>query len=193
MCNRPALLSETTKNHDELRDFSFDLIKLSTEKQDEQEVPAPLTISSESSHDTVESSVTEASTEGRHVKWEKISVRNYPIILGDHPEPLMGPALTIDWEPCSELEFPVDDYEEIKLFQPRRQGNDLRMDWLKRKQLLRGMGFCDADMYVCKRKAERVRQQRQQTINGLRFEVVSLAKESILHKLGKTTVLETKY
>jgi hypothetical protein len=134
----------------------------------------------------------------RRVRWDKISVRSYPTILGDHPETLKGPALTIDWEHCSELEYQVDAYEDLVTMEPKRRGDELRIGWLHRKRLLKGLGFNEQEFWACRRVAERTRQQRQQTIQaGKKYELLHVVQETILRKVGRTihpkVVLQTKY
>jgi len=49
------------------------------------------------------------------VSFDKIEIREYPIILGDHPDTTTGPPLTIDWEYSKSQEcIDIDEYEKTR-------------------------------------------------------------------------------
>jgi hypothetical protein len=109
------------------------------------------------------------------------------MILGDHPCTLKGPPLTIDWKHESVFEYPVDDYEDLVAMEPKRQGEELRIDWLERKRLLEDIGFTEQEFWASRRVAERVRRQRQQTIQeGTKCDLFNAVQDTILHASGRT-------
>jgi len=70
------------------------------------------------------------------VRFDKVQIRDYPVILGDNPATTEGPPLTIDWVYDIADEFSVDEYETTR---PPRRGtvemnipHDMRIDMLKR-------------------------------------------------------------
>jgi hypothetical protein len=47
----------------------------------------------------------------KKVSFSDLHIREYGIILGDHPCSVSGPPITVEWQPMEMYKIPVDDYE----------------------------------------------------------------------------------
>ena len=142
-----------------------------------------------------EESVRKASHD-RTVHWGTVTQRKYPIIPGDHPDTMIGPPLTIAWEPVSEKTM------ELAAFEAKREAckneDDLRLGWMVRRRMLRSLGFSDEEMEVAQKKAQKGRKQRESTVSRLKFQSWAETQEKIVRRLGRTfhpkvNALTTKY
>jgi hypothetical protein len=82
------------------------------------------------------------------VSFTSVEIREYNVIVGDHPCCASGFPLTLDWEYREVSNIEVDTYEEVR--SPRRHKEDLKISPEERCQLL--SEDCSADDL---RKAQR--------------------------------------
>ncbi|CAB9512452.1 expressed unknown protein [Seminavis robusta] len=61
----------------------------------------------------------EKSATGRRVSFSKIEIREYPRCLGDHPCVVVGPPLSIGWNPSGRYELDLDEYEQSREYDIR--------------------------------------------------------------------------
>ena len=101
----------------------------------------------------------------RSVHWGSITIREYPIIPGIHPDTLCGPPLTIDWDYVSEWTTRVDQYERERT--PRK--DELRLAWPVRRRMLQSVGATDEELRNAQQQAAKGRRQRDRTLATLRF------------------------
>jgi len=97
----------------------------------------------------------------RKVHWGSVLVRDYPMVLGDHPCCSYGPPLTLDWEYQEYTPLDVDTYEFYH--PPRRIGRELGRNYYNRKHLLSFAGFTKADFKKTKKEINRVKRHRSIT------------------------------
>jgi len=109
----------------------------------------------------------EHSREGKlSVSFSQLSVRNYPMILGDHPVCSNGPPVTIGWRFHAESPVDVDEYESIR---PERQKPwDLIMPPEKRRTILiNEAGHTEWEIREATRGVKEVKKQRQKSARGI--------------------------
>ncbi len=71
------------------------------------------------------------------VRFERMTVNWYPMIMGDNPSGTKGPPMTIDWDPLHTSECLIDNYEREKI--KRNPGemimpSEYRFEYLVRQQ-----------------------------------------------------------
>jgi len=97
----------------------------------------------------------------REVHWGSVTLRDYDIILGDHPCCSYGPPITISWDYLQYESIDVDEYEFHH--SPRRTLREMCLNFYMRKYLLLKAGFSEEDMKLAKKEASRTKLQRSIT------------------------------
>jgi hypothetical protein len=98
------------------------------------------------------------------VQFDKITVREYGIILGDNPACRNGPSVSIGWEYDEFPEILVDDFESIREGN-RRTKRGMLMDRTYRVKLLKRLGYADNEIIEAVRVNKKVHQARLQTLS----------------------------
>jgi hypothetical protein len=98
------------------------------------------------------------------VQFDKITVREYGIILGDNPACRNGPSVSIGWEYDEFPEILVDDFESIREGN-RRTKRGMLMDRTHRVKLLKRLGYADNEIIEAVRVNKKVHQARLQTLS----------------------------
>jgi len=113
------------------------------------------------------------------VQFTQITVRKYPIILGENPGCSCGPSLSIGWEYHEHPSLSVDDFESLRA--RFRDSNNLVLPRATRELLLRRMGYSAADIAEAVRRDNQTRAQRRQTISNMTMvEAIVQAKSKVL-------------
>lgn len=96
----------------------------------------------------------------KSVAFANITIREYPVVIGDHPCCSMGCPLSLGWE-YIEPERPVslDEYEAHR--PPRRSRQGLRTTWDERRQMLSDVS--DVEVKRAVRRSYRERSCRSRT------------------------------
>jgi hypothetical protein len=123
------------------------------------------------------------------VTFGEVSFRSFPTILGDHPD-CHGPPvsanksccfaitsllvrrvislqsltrkLALDWDHVREETYDVEEYEAIRA--PRKEGDELVLDWLLRKRMLRCFaGVSEEALNERIAESAKIRTQREQS------------------------------
>ena len=83
----------------------------------------------------------------RRVHFDTIRIREYRIIVGDHPFCRDDLPLSLDWQHSEERVYDVDEYEDIQEQMGRRElGKVRRLNFWRRRQLLHAVGgYSDGD------------------------------------------------
>lgn len=98
------------------------------------------------------------------VQFDKITVREYGIVLGDNPACRSGPSVSIGWEYNEFPEIRVDDFESIREGN-RRTKRGMLMDRSYRLKLLKRLGFAEHDIIEAVRMNKKIHQARLQTLS----------------------------
>jgi len=95
----------------------------------------------------------------RRVSWDKIKIRTYETVLGDHPDCSCGPPISIGWRYSSSKPELVSEYETKRL--PRKQISELRLSYLERKMILRRQALVsDRELRFAIDESNFIRRQR---------------------------------
>uniref|UniRef100_A0A7S4ISU6 Uncharacterized protein n=1 Tax=Odontella aurita TaxID=265563 RepID=A0A7S4ISU6_9STRA len=162
----PSILAAAS-NALRFSDGMFDVggTTISGQEEEEEEAPAP---------------------PAKRVSFGRLSVRKYPIVLGDHPECSCGPPVTLGWTYRQFSPVGLDEYETRRATVRRRNQNEMLLPYLKRREILtRRSGHTEAEMMEATREAERVRKQRRKTVRTLRFQRVEEVAEATARGLRK--------
>jgi hypothetical protein len=97
----------------------------------------------------------------RTVSFSSLNVREYNIALSDHPSCSYGPPIQLGWDYRQKKAVQVEDYEEVKLKQPRRSRHDMVLSYnVRRYLLLKRAGYSDQDLEEAMSEVERVKRER---------------------------------
>lgn len=92
------------------------------------------------------------------VSFDHVSIREYPRILGDHPDVGLGPPITISWEYCDVDTLSLDDYESNR--GPRKSKIQLRLHPNTRKRMMLNTGATKKEIEVATKAANKAQRQR---------------------------------
>jgi hypothetical protein len=114
---------------------------------------------------------------GFTVQFSTITVREYPIMMGDNPAVSDGPPLTIDWE-YNELPYlDVEAFESVR--RSRRTGKSLVLSRKRRENILRNVGYQDVQIVAGIRHVKKLQSLRMQTVANLGSEKVEEAIQNV--------------
>lgn len=99
------------------------------------------------------------------VRFDTVTIREYPVEIGDNPAVSRGAPLTMDWEPTNQFEYDMEAYEEHRT--PRRTKGELGMHFLLREKLLIENGFTSKQVMKAVVDVNNARAKREATIAGL--------------------------
>jgi len=92
-----------------------------------------------------------------------VTVRKYPVILGDQPGfETAGPPLSVDWTPLSETTTSLDEYEtNYSPPKARRHEKELLLTPKQRGTILVRIGYEADDIMAASRRARGIRRQER--------------------------------
>lgn len=103
-----------------------------------------------------------------NVSFSTVSFRNYERTVGDHPAVSGGPALDFSWKFSATEPQSVVDYELRR--SSRRTGSEMIIRRTEREYMLRSdFGVSRTDLALHVRNINKIKNQRRQTLNNLRF------------------------
>ena len=124
------------------------------------------------------------------VTFGTVTLREYPIILGDNPGGWRGPPLTIDWQHQGEILATVDKYEQCR---PKiRTATEFQIPAEVRHKLLRKSGFSAEEIQKYTKKANIIRNRRKTQIELSHMSGLSEAKERWTRGLSNMTLKRGK-
>jgi hypothetical protein len=110
------------------------------------------------------------------VEFTTVTIREYPITIGDNPASRTGISISIEWDHDSEVTLDVTAYEGER--PPRRTGREMIIPPDVRTERLRAMGFTREEIVRKTRPINISRGQRQRTCETLHLESVHLLTEN---------------
>lgn len=108
----------------------------------------------------------------KSVTFGSVSVREYAIVLGDNPSVSRGAPISLGWDYFSTSMIDLDEYEIERLTKRsmlfRHQGyhNNMMMNHLQRRTILRVLGYSDEEINDAAIEAKRTQARRK---SSLRF------------------------
>lgn len=124
-------------------------------------------------------------TRKRKVQFGTVVVRDYEIILGDHPGVSCGPPLTIDWTYHENEPTDVDQYEFDNALS-RRNLRDMMLNYYQRKWLLQD--YTEEELKASKKQIKRIKMQRDVTRKLARYHHLEAALESACRKFKRAVL-----
>jgi len=121
----------------------------------------------------------------RSVRFDHIEIREYDVIIGDHPSVHFGPPISIGWNYDKEsmVRIPVEDYETAR--GPRRLPNQLVIPGIVRYDILHENGVSKRVIAKAVREVNRMKDKRNQTANNLKVSKLEEVTESAFLKLKR--------
>jgi hypothetical protein len=118
----------------------------------------------------------------RKIQFDQVVVRDYEMILGEHPCVGYGPPVTIDWDYVEYNPLPVDEYEFHR--PPRRNLRQMGMNYYTRKHLCELAGATEAEMKAVKKEVNKWKTNRYITRQVASYPAIKLyaTLESALRK-----------
>jgi len=117
------------------------------------------------------------------VSFRNISIREYPMIVGDNPSVSSGPPLTIAWEFDELGTIPLDSYEHNR--PTRRSSDQMSIPKMERLKILENSGISRSEIEKVVKDVNIARSQRLQTRNNLSNEKGTDEKKGLLNILGR--------
>jgi hypothetical protein len=117
--------------------------------------------SSQPSHGTEDTTKSGGTRKTREVSFHSISIRHYPMILGDNPAVSIGSPVQLDWDFQGEERHDLDIYEVER--RPRRKLRHLVLSYYRRKDILLQAGYDEDEMRSKERQLEKMKRQRKTT------------------------------
>jgi len=155
-----------------LRKVSTGLSSVSTDKENGGESP-----------DTPSTPGTPGSPGRKKVSFDQLTIREYPLILGDHPATTCGPPVTLSWEVQETYALPVEEYEDKA--PPRRESQELKMPAAYRQALLRKSKIGEHEIRRAEAETQRAQHQRRLTTAMQEFEGVEIFMQSAARKFQR--------
>jgi len=101
-------------------------------------------------------------SESNPVLFDKVTIVEYGLMLGDNPSVRSGPPITMVTAHNKEQHVALDDYENLRLPQ-KRSKNDLYIDPFDRELILRRAGYSFSAIERATEEAKKTQRKRAQT------------------------------
>ena len=113
----------------------------------------------------------------KSVSFHQVHVQEYARTIGDHPDVVLGPPISIDWEPHHHEAHDFDEYETTR--EGRRKGSkiDLRIHPNTRNRMMISAGVSKEEIKAATRAANRVSSQRKNTVASLEVPAITMVEE----------------
>ena len=120
------------------------------------------------------------------VQFSTITIREYPIEVGDNPATVRGIPLTIGWEYERSYTLDVEDFEWVRPV--RRSKTELKTESLDRLRMLKAMGYSREELQQHTREVNRARERRQRTRQRLHVAPLEEVVERTMRALQNATI-----
>lgn len=124
------------------------------------------------------------SSSERSIKFKALTMREYEIVLGNHPNCSDGPALSIGWSYNTRGPIDINRYEK-SMEGMRRTRAQMLIPRKHREYLLQDFGFSSTDINESIKEIQRIQKERKETYKGSKFSNVEKAFSGIKKKLSK--------
>eukprot|EP00980_Cylindrotheca_fusiformis_P016806 scaffold5064_cov121-Cylindrotheca_fusiformis.AAC.20 len=126
----------------------------------------------------------ENTTGRKQVSFDMIEIREYSRCLGDHPDAIKGPPLSIDWQYEEAGSFVLEEYESSR--PARRSHTEFMLPAAARSRILKQQANV-THKEIVERIAEirHVKHQRQMSIAAQEYEHLIVVYQSVKRKLKR--------
>ena len=115
------------------------------------------------------------------VEFRDITVRDYPMTIGDNPCVSYGTPVSLDWDYEEKQPLDLDLYEAER--GTRRSLRQMNINYYQRRNILiHKCGFTEEEVQQAKREAKKTKNQRALTSVFVPFGKIEEAGESIIRK-----------
>ena len=113
----------------------------------------------------------------KSVSFHQVQVQEYARTIGDHPDVVLGPPISIDWEPQHHEAHDFDDYETTR--ESRRKGSkiDMRIHPNTRNRMMISAGVSKEEIRAATKAANRASSQRKSTVASLEVPAITMVEE----------------
>mmetsp|Transcript_22400 Transcript_22400/g.64300 ORF Transcript_22400/g.64300 Transcript_22400/m.64300 type:complete len:350 (+) Transcript_22400:240-1289(+) len=119
------------------------------------------------------------------VSFHQVHVQEYARTIGDHPDVVLGPPLSIDWEPHHHEAHEFEDYESSREGMRKASKIDMRVHPNTRNRMLISAGVSKGEIKAATKAANRVSSQRKSTVASLEAPVIVLLEEAAQSAMRK--------
>jgi len=197
------LTEEDVEDHDDDDDVAKQVLDDTAEAEDEEEDDDDVTIERVGNENLLPPSILKkesstslpSSPKGKckkqvnikrtssSVSFNSITIREYDLTLGDHPDCSWGPPLSLDWDFDEVHEGCVIQYEEQRA--PKRKPRQMVQSSIRRKAYLKSIGYTDEDIEVATKNVGAARTKRFLTRKAVSVIPLESAFESACRKFKR--------
>ena len=106
------------------------------------------------------------------LRFGTVTIREYPMVVGDNPSVTKGVPVTIAWEHLSEVSIDCIKYETVRIKNSekgrKRNMQEMRMTAMYRFNVLKELGFSVQERNAATKDATIIRKQRHKTYNNIK-------------------------
>lgn len=100
----------------------------------------------------------------KRVRFDRVQVRLYPVVLSNHPSCNEGAPIELGWEHFRETTFSVDDFDRHH----KSHRADFKLSALQRNYKLLALGYSAKEIQLAQLAVMQTRRQRAMTISKVR-------------------------
>jgi hypothetical protein len=115
------------------------------------------------------------------VRFSDITIREYPYGMGDNPSSRNGPSLGLSWSYRSVINKSIDEHE-TSMKECRRETQEMIMPSFMRIEILKSAGYSRQEIVTEMRNLDKIRGQRQITVDNLNLIYVEEIFEKVARK-----------
>ena len=112
------------------------------------------------------------------VSFHQVQVQEYARTIGDHPDVVLGPPISMDWEPQHREAHDFDDYETTREGRRKASKIDMRIHPNTRNRMMISAGVSKEEIKAATRTANRVSSQRKSTVASLEVPAITMVEEA---------------
>ena len=137
-------------------------------------------------------------TESKTVRFSTVEIREYGIVLGDHPgrslSPTNGPSISLSWSYNRLQPFSIIAYEQAKSTDQVHTINNKALSSFEREDMLKEYGFSRSEMEESVKSKNLIKDQRRRSRKPMTGDRLRLAIKNVMKKsfklLGPTVSMD---
>jgi len=131
-------------------------------------------------------------TESKTVRFSTIEIREYGIVLGDHPgqsfSPTNGPSISLSWSYNRLKPLSIIAYEQTKSIDQVHRINNIALSSFEREDMLKEYGFSRSEMEESVKAKNLIKDQRRRSRKPMTGDRLRLAIKTVMKKSFKLLV-----